>query len=92
MKKLVVEKEINRKYYKEVDTHKLIITTNNEYDLLLKHIDFKKWLWVDTISSDSLGDGQYIEYSSPEEAIESMLERNFDVFEVDNWEDFSERF
>ena len=83
---------MERKYYKEVNIHNLIIATNDKYDLLLKHMDFKKWTWIDTMSSASLGDGKYVEYQSFEEAIENMIKRNFDVFEIDDWGEFNLRF
>jgi hypothetical protein len=92
MKKLVLGNSIERKYYRVVNIHNLIIATNNEYDLLLKQIDFEKWIWIDTMSSASLGDGEYIKYSSPEKAIENMLKRNFNVFEIDDWGEFNLRF
>ena len=92
MKKLVLGNSIERKYYRDVNVHNLIIATNDEYDLLLKQIDFEKWIWIDTMSSASLGDGEYVEYLSLEEAIETMLKRNFNVFEVDNWGEFNLRF
>ena len=92
MKKLVVRNEVERKYYKEVNIHNLIIAANDEYDLLLKQIDFENWIWIDVMSSASLGDGRYVEYSTPEEAIETILKRNFGVFEIDNWGEFNLRF
>ena len=92
MKKLVVRNGVERKYYKEVNIHNLIIAANDEYDLLLKQVNLKKWIWIDTMSSASLGDGKYVDYSSPEEAIENMLKQNFNVFEANDWGEFNLRF
>ena len=92
MKKLVVRNEVERKYYKDVNIHTIIIATNDEYYLLLKQIGCNIWIWIDVMSSASLGDGRYVEYSSPEEAIENMLKRNFNIFEIDNWGEFNLRF